>query len=130
VENVEIVRRAAEAFNARDLETWASFFDPECEFVDHMGAAAEEEGASLASLRRLVAGWFEAFPDFRANIVELIDAGDRVVSVTEWRGTGAGSGLDYHQDAAEVLTIRDGKIVRLELGFADGTAALEAAGSG
>jgi ketosteroid isomerase-like protein len=48
--------------------------------------------------------------------------------VTQWHGTGAGSGLDYHQSAAEVYTVRNGKIVHAELGFADRTAALEAAG--
>ena len=51
-----------------------------------------------------------------------------MVAVTTWEGTGAGSGLPYHQRAAEVMTVRDGKIVYAELGFADRAAALEAAG--
>ena len=33
-ENVEIVRRAAEAFNRRDLDHWIEFFDPEIEYHD------------------------------------------------------------------------------------------------
>jgi ketosteroid isomerase-like protein len=70
----------------------------------------------------------EAFPDFRAETEEYIDAGDRVVCVTHWRGTGAASGLPYHQAAAEVFTVRDGKIVRAELGFDDKASALKAVG--
>ena len=57
-----------------------------------------------------------------------IDADDRVACVTDWRGTGAGSGLTYSQRAAEVYTLRNGLIVRAELGFPDKAAALEAAG--
>jgi hypothetical protein len=51
----------------------------------------------------------------------------RVVSVTHWQGTGAGSGLPYSVHAAELVTVRGRKIVRAELGFADRDAALEAA---
>jgi ketosteroid isomerase-like protein len=105
-----------------------SFLAPEFEYVDHMGAVAEVEGSGIDAIRRQVEGWFDAFPDFRASVGEFIDAGDRVVSVTTWQGTGAGSGLPYYQEAAEVLTVRDGKIIRAELGFVDRAAALEAAG--
>ncbi len=127
-ENVEIVKRVVEAFNAHDVEQWLSFYDPEFEFVDHMGAVAEERGSGIEAIRRQVEGWFEAFPDFRASVEEYIDAGDRVVCVTTWQGTGAGSGLPYYQQAAEVTTVRNGKIVYAELGLADRAAALEAAG--
>jgi len=127
-ENVEIVRGANEAFNAHDVDGWISFLSPDYEFVDHMGAAAEESGRGIKTIRRQVEGWFDAFPDFRAHAKELIDAGDRVVCVTEWQGTGAGSGLPYFQPAAEVHTVRDGKITHSELGFADKAEALEAAG--
>ena len=47
--------------------------------------------------------------------------------MTHSHGTGSGSGLDYHQPAAEVYTVRNGKIVHAELGFADRAAALEGA---
>jgi ketosteroid isomerase-like protein len=127
-ENVEVVKRAIEAFNAHNVEQWLSFLAPEFEFVDHMGAVAEERGSGLDAIRRQVEGWFEAFPDFRASVEEWIDAGDRVVSVTTWQGTGAGSDLPYHQEAAEVTTVRGGAIVYVEMGFADRATALEAAG--
>jgi ketosteroid isomerase-like protein len=127
-ENVEIVKGAIDAFNDHDLDRYLGFLAPEFEFVDHMGAVAEEQGSGIEAVRRQVEGWFEAFPDFRASVEEFIDAGDRVVTVTTWRGSGAGSGLPYHQPAAEVTTVRTGKIVHAELGFADREAALEAAG--
>src|SRR6476469_11234580 len=127
-ENVEVVKGAVDAFNAHELDRYLSFLAPEFEYVDHMGAVAEVEGSGIDAIRRQVEGWFDAFPDFRASVGEFIDAGDRVVSVTTWQGTGAGSGLPYYQEAAEVLTVRDGNIIRAELGFVDRAAALEAAG--
>jgi ketosteroid isomerase-like protein len=127
-ENVEIVKRANAALNAHDMDGLSSLLHPEYEFVDHMGAAAEESGSGIETIRRQAEGWIETFPDFRAETEEYIDADDRVVCVTHWRGTGAGSGLAYSQRAAEVYTLRDGKIIRAELGFADKAEALEAAG--
>ena len=127
-ENVEIVKGAVDAFNAHELDRYLSFLAPEFEYVDHMGAVSEVQGSGVDAIRRQIEGWFDAFPDFRASVDEFIDAGDRVVSVTTWQGTGAGSGLPYYQEAAEVLTVRDGKIIRAELGFVDRAAALEAAG--
>jgi len=93
-----------------------------------MGAVAEESGSGIEAVRRLVESWFEAFPDFQAATAEFIDAGNRVVCVTHWQGTGAGSGLALSQHAVDVYTLRAGKIVRAELGFKDKAAALEAAG--
>ena len=70
-----------------------------------------------------------AFRTSAAETEECIDADDCVVCVTHWRGTGAGSGLTYSQRAAEVYTLRNGLIIRTELGFPDKAAALEAAGA-
>jgi ketosteroid isomerase-like protein len=127
-ENVEIVKRANAALNAHDIDGLMSFLDPEYEFVDHMGAVTEESGSGVERMRRLIEGWIEVFPDFRAETEEYIDAGERVVCVTHWQGTGAGSELPNSQRAAEVYTLRKGKILRAELGFADKAAALKAAG--
>src|SRR5947209_6657285 len=113
-ENVEIVKRANTAFNAHEVEAWLGHLHPKFEFVDHMGAVAEESGSGIETIRDQAKGWFEVFPDFRAEIEEYIDAGDRVVCVTDWYGTGAGSDLPYHQPAAEVYTLHDGKIIRAE----------------
>jgi ketosteroid isomerase-like protein len=127
-ENVEIVRRLNAAVNAHDTEGWLAYLDPEFEFVDHMAAVAEESGSGIETIRRQAEGWLETFPDLHVGTEEFIDAGDRVVTVTHWQGTGAGSGLPYSQRAAEIFTLRDGRIVHLEMGFADKAAAFEAAG--
>ena len=90
-ENVELVRRWFAAFNAHDIAAFTSFLSSDYEFVDHMAAAGEESASEIGAIRRQAEGWFDAFPDFRAETHEFIDAGDRVVCVTHWRGTGAAS---------------------------------------
>ena len=127
-ENVEIVRRANAAFNARDIAGSLRFFSSDFEFVDHAAAVGEDAGTGREEFRRLMESWLEAFPDFRAETEEFIDAGDRVVCVTQWCGTGASSRLDYHQSAAEVYSLREREVVRAEFGFADRAAALKAVG--
>ena len=39
-----------------------------------MGAVAEESGSSFETIRRQAEGWLETFPDFRAEITDLIEA--------------------------------------------------------
>src|SRR4051794_27064307 len=104
-ENVEVVKRANEAFNMHDLDSWQGFLHPEFAFVDHGGAVGEEAGSGIEAIRGLVEGWLETFPDFRADIEEFIDIGERVVCVVHWQGTGAASGFDYSVHAADITTV-------------------------
>jgi ketosteroid isomerase-like protein len=127
-ENVKVVQRCLAAFNAHDVTAWSSLLDSEFELVDHMAAVGEDVVSGIEATRRQLEGWFDAFPDFRAETEEFIEAGDRVVCVTRWRGTGAASGLLYDQAAAEVFTVREGKIVHAELGFDNRASALKAVG--
>ena len=66
-ENVEIVKRANAALNAHDVDGLFSLLHPDYEFVDHMGAVAEESGSGIETIRRQIEGWIESFPDFRAR---------------------------------------------------------------
>jgi ketosteroid isomerase-like protein len=67
------------------------------------------------------------FSDARAEIDELIDAGDRVLVGITVRGRGKQSGVESGWHLWHLWTLRDGKIVRGE-GFTARADALEAAG--
>lgn len=58
---------------------------------------------------------------------EFIDAGDFVVMVSHWRGKGRSSDIDVGLRVAEVAQFKDGKLVRITLGYPNKQAALEAA---
>ncbi len=129
-ENVELVRQANAAFNVHDLEAWRCLIDPEVEMIDHMGALGERRCLAGKCYGVRWRGGSRSFPDFRAGTREFIDAGDRIVCVTDWRGTASASGVVVHQPAAEVYNVRGGKLVRIEMGFPTRAEALQAVGMG
>jgi ketosteroid isomerase-like protein len=55
-------------------------------------------------------------------------AGDHVVCVTRWTGTGKASDAAVDVSQVDLYELRDGKIVRATLAYPDRTAALEAVG--
>ena len=128
-ENVEIVRRALEAWERSDLKAAADLLDPEVEW--RMPPNIPEAGTYRGRdevIRRLEE-FLEAWDDLAVTVEELIDAGDRVVALVRYSGQGRGSGIEIGgvSTDAQVWTLRDGKALRVELygGTAD---ALEAAG--
>lgn len=128
-ENVEVVRRIWDAADRRDTQAVFSLYDPEVE-LDLSGfpivATDDRLYRGHEGLRRLFGEWREIWQDADANLVELIDAGDRVVSVYTYRGRGRASGVFVEALFATVWTIRDEKAVRVEW-FMGRDEALEAA---
>ncbi len=131
-ENVEVVRQLFDAVARRDAEAVLTFYDPEVEWDHTRGPAPALMGASVHHGHEGVRRWFreiyEAFADVEAEIVELIDAGEHVISVVNYRGRGRVSGVEVARQMAGVWTIREGKVVRA-VWFASREEALEAAAS-
>ncbi len=125
-ENVEIVRRAFEAWNSDDMDAVREAFDPD-------------------AIMRMVEGWPEPGPfvgrdavmhqleqqretwdtDSFQLISDFIEIGDRVA--VRWIWHGAGSGPEANIEATAVYTVRKGRVFYVEH-FWDHDEALEAAG--
>lgn len=72
--------------------------------------------------------WLEAWQDWRIEADDFVDAGDKVVARTKSTGTGRASGVEFPAyESAHVITVKDGRVVRVQ-GFYDRREALEAAG--
>jgi ketosteroid isomerase-like protein len=71
--------------------------------------------------------WIEAYPDLRVDPLEILVNGDRVLVWARWSGHGAGSEVPIEMEMAQVCTIDDGKIRRIEE-YMDRAEALEAVG--
>lgn len=130
-QNVDTVRRIYEASAARDRATVFSLYDSEVEWdTSHhpMGQMFDEFGPRIGheALRGWFHDWYAAFEDFEHTCHELIDAGERVVSVGTDRGLGRGSGIQVERQIAGVWTVRGGKVVRVAW-FPTREEALEAA---
>jgi ketosteroid isomerase-like protein len=132
-ENVEIVRRVYDAVARRDAESILALHDPDVEvrfakgtMLDRIGEAGTYRGHE--GLRAFDRELRQAFEDFETNCEELIDAGERVVSVSRYRARGRRSGLEIDGPIQfGIWTIRDGKITRVEW-FDSREEAIEAAG--
>jgi ketosteroid isomerase-like protein len=127
-ENVAIVRRFVEGWQRADWDGMAKLADPAVELHGTVGGV--EEGRirrGVTEIRRDFESNEEIWDEHRVEIEELIDAGDRVVLFQREYQRGRSSGVELVLDAAVLVDLRDGRIVRLQ-GYMDRGAALEAAG--
>ena len=111
-ENVEIVRRGFEAFNRGDLD---AFLENSTDDIDYRAAegAPDDHGPIQGkdALRAFMQDWLDTFDDFRAEPVELIEAGeDKVIVVVRVSGRAKLSGVETDLTYAELWTLRDGKV--------------------
>jgi ketosteroid isomerase-like protein len=130
-ENVEIVRRVYEAVDRGDAETVLALYDPniEWEFAQSpfRGLFKHDVYRGRDGLRSFIRERYEeAWSTIEDELVELIGAGERVISVITTRGRGRASGVEVEMTHAGIWTIRAGKIVRVE--WMSHEEALEAAG--
>jgi ketosteroid isomerase-like protein len=130
-ENVEIVRRVYDAATRRDTATVLDLYDQEVEWDVSRSPMARLVGEGRyqghEGLRRFFRAYHEAWENVEYEHEELIDAGDRVISVDHERGRGRASGAKVEFTQYAVWTIREGKIVQ-SVWFPTRAEALEAAG--
>ncbi len=131
-ESIELVRQVYDAVGRRDVTSILALYDPDVEFyfapgtlADHIGGGGTYRGHE--GLRAFDSDLRLAFENFETTYEELIDAGERVVSVSRYRARGRG-GIEVDGPLQfGVWTIRDGKITRVAW-FATRDEAVESAG--
>jgi len=127
---VEEFKRATDAANRRDIESFLEMLDPEVEW--HPGLVTLLEGEATVyrgreEVRKLLQDIFESFADFRFDFSEIRDLGDRILAVGEMRGRGTESGVEIESPWAFLIRLRDGKATHVRV-YLDTEEALEAAG--
>jgi len=125
-ENLELMRRAFEAFGTQDVEAFVSCMDPEVEFEPHL---AQVEGGyrGHAGIRQFMAEGSEVIELRRTEIDEVRDLGDRVLALGTFYIRGRGSGAEDATPFALLGRIQDGRFVHLK-DYGDHAEGLEAAG--
>ena len=116
-ENVGVVRLVYEAVARRDTASVLALYDPDIEIDSSRIPEAQLTGRSVIrgheALRELFREWSEAWESVEDDCEELIDAGERVISVVVRRGRGRASGAETTALRVCVWTIRDGKVLRV-----------------
>ena len=132
-ENVELVRRAFEEFNRDPLRAIVSggFLSNEVVFD-----ATRAEIPGLGVIRGqdelktfFEVDWFSAFPfeDWEIHIEEPMEHRDQVIVTSRQQARGASSGASAVLELGNIFTVRNGKIVRIEV-YRRPQEALQAAG--
>ncbi len=140
-ENVEVVRGYYESLNRWLASYWSDPVvpieqSPELEEVfDHLDPEAEwdwlfspETFRGREQLLQAVADWLETVGDWRVEVEELIDGSrNRVLLIGRVVARGKGSGAPVLQPIFVAVTVRNGKVARIE-DHTERARALEAAG--
>jgi ketosteroid isomerase-like protein len=129
-ENVEVIRRMYERWLENDPSLFEAF-DPEIEL--HPDPAADWVGVDDIyrghdGVRSYMRQVYEALEDYRPEIEELREAGDKVITLAIEHGRGRGSGATVEaRKTAHVWTMRANRAIRLDL-YLDRDQALQALG--
>jgi ketosteroid isomerase-like protein len=127
-ESVEIITRMYRAWNSGDMDALVDAFDVE---VEVRPALSTFLASSVYRGRDGVAAWyaetFEPWAEMRAEPQRFVDAGERTVVVVGLHARVPGGEVDLDAEIAHVVTIRDGRIVKLD-GYDAPEAALRALG--
>ena len=111
-ENLELHRRANQAFNSRDVEAYLAFCDPNIELNSAVTGPGPAVYYGHAGVRRWHRDLTDAFgDDVRLQPEAFFDLGEHTVTFHVLHGRGLQSGADVETPAAHVCRWRGGLIV-------------------
>ena len=127
-ENVDLMRRAVDAYNRGDLDGAVADVAPEVEFFPSGALPGWTEKLHGPDEYKGFLGWVaEEFSDPHAEATEIRDAGDQLLLELTLSGRGRLSGVQASWTLWHVWTMKDGKFVQGRA-FSSKAEALEAAG--
>ena len=126
--NVEIVREMAKRFEAGDRESWREVITEDV-IWDTSATIGPQAGIyeGHAGIERFFIDWLGTWENPLVKNLEMIDAGDSVITVVRWTARGKTSGVETEATMFGVYDVKDRRIVRYRQ-FDSRKEALEAAG--
>jgi ketosteroid isomerase-like protein len=121
-ENVELVKRLYREHGREWLADRAEVqlrevADPEVQLDLSRRVLNPAVFEGYEGLRRSAAEVREVWANWWVEAERFVDAGDRVLVVERYGGRGRESGLEIDERAAAIWTLRDGRVLRLEVGI-------------
>jgi predicted ester cyclase len=116
--NKAIVLRLIEVFNDRRLDLLEDVLHPEFRGRGISAFATDGPEVGPGARRKLYEMFYQAIPDARGEVLDLVAEGDKVVLVDRFSGThrgeffgrpGTGDRIEWM--AIHIYTIRDGKVL-------------------
>ena len=126
--DVELIQRMYRAWNSGDMVALVDTFHADVEVRSALGAFL---ASTVYRGHEGVAAWYEEtyepWAELHAEPKRFIDAGERTVVVAALRARVPGGRVDVEGEIAQVVTVRDGRILRLD-GYEEADAAFAAVG--
>jgi uncharacterized protein len=126
-ENVDVVRRAYEAFARGDQAGMLAAWDPQIEWRTREDLPDTATHRGHDEVLHWIARWLESWEDFKLETEDFIDAGEYVVVRTRQSGTGSESGAYAELQETHVFKLRNGRVIQV-VEYRTKTEALKAVG--
>jgi ketosteroid isomerase-like protein len=127
-ENVAWVHRALEHFG-RTGEPYLEGIDPDIEVHDHDIPDASNPYRGAEGVARWLADFAQSWDRYELEVEEILDAGNKVLTLIRISAIGAGSGVPVERGDGIVWTFGDRGVARIDY-FNDQHLARQAAGAG
>jgi uncharacterized protein len=125
--NLDVVRAGFAAYNAGDVDGLLAVCAPDVELVPLPSLLTGEPFRGHEGVREYLDAISDDWSQRAVELDRLIEAGDEVVLRGRFQARGRSSGVELDAPAAWVVTLRDGKVVRLRA-YTDPEDALQAVG--
>jgi ketosteroid isomerase-like protein len=114
-ENVEGILRGYAALNRGDLDGSVAGVSADCEVELPPMLPEANSYQGREGLRRMWEVWRDSFEDFRMDIEEVIDGGDKVIVMAAVCGTGKDSGAEVRTPTFPIIwTVRDRQAISMQ----------------
>lgn len=115
--NLQIARRAYEAFNLDGVDAILEFLDPQIEWRtwERFGRGPRVYHGHEGVRQVMQSIFYDNFDDFSVEPLEFIDAGVAVVVLVELSGKAKGTGEETRFELAQVWTSRGELAARLDV---------------
>jgi ketosteroid isomerase-like protein len=113
--STDLLREVYDAFARRDLEALAGLADPrfEMDLTDRVLNPATYHGAE--GLGRFLEELDELWASMDLELERVLERGDEALALLRVTLRGRGSGVELKDRVAQLWTLRDGKLLRMEL---------------
>lgn len=125
--NVDIVRRAYDAFARGDIAALRQVLSPDIQWRTTPDVPFLGNYRGIDEFLAAMNEWTEPFDELTTTVEEMIDTGDRVVVRHRMRGRGTDSGAEVDLVLWQVVTVENGQLTRMH-DFATREEAMQAAG--
>ena len=115
-ESVDVARKGYEAFRRRGVDGILEFLDPEIEWrAWSQFARGPNVVQGHDGVRELFSVYQENFAELRAEPLEFIDAGERIVVPFRLSGREKGTGEEMQMELFHVWTVAGGRAVEVQV---------------